>query len=1016
MLASTKRLRIPSKMRNMALVAIMVAVCLQTGGITLAQDSASLMVAPELQRVLLSPELLAVQDFLEPNYFYVLPEWREAGYSEVEGVHITIDPWDFVDWGYDPEYTDEPQWEVVRGIGGRDVDALIWDKEESWLVWEVEVPETGLYNIVIEYFPLEGKRASIQRDIMINGEYQFNEAKRIIFSRTWRDAAPPGRDNMGNDTRPRQEEVPMWRTAYFEEQHRTYRDPFLFLLHEGVNEIRMRAIREPMAVAAIHIVSPRTLPTYAEVKAEYEAKGYKPVENTLVKFQAEYAYLKADPTLRMEFGWDPELEPPAKSNYRLNMFGGYRWRQNGHWVQWKFEVPEDGLYKIGFKALQNNTDRLPVLRAVKIDGEYPSVEWQEIRFDYNRHWKIFEPTTEDGEPMLVYLTKGEHIIEMTPVVGPLRRTYNVLQDTVTTLGKLQRAITMITGADPDPNFDWQIHKTLPTLLPTLQELAAALRAEQDFVREYVGYSPRLVDQLNMTASVLEDMVRRPDTIPHRLQEFSTQASSLTSWTLRLQEAPLVLDYFLVASPDTVWPEVRATTTQRLRSSVQSFIMSFTTDYTGLGSQYATEKSDIGEVVEGPVIEVWVGRGREWAMIVKEMVEEDFTPKTGIHVNMNIIPAAQADIGGSLSVILLAAATGTTPDVTIGSNAQLPVEFAIRNGVVNLNEFPDYEEVAARFRPGALIPYKWRNRDGVEGDYALPETQGFSMLFYRTDLLAQVGLTPPDTWEDVLQMLPTLQQFNMNFYYSSAPGGFTPILFQHGGSYYTDDGYFSALDTPEALEAFKLWTSLFAQYRVPIEANFYNRMRTGEMPIGVADYYTYVLLHTTAPELTGWWEMRPIPGIRQPDGTINRATGGAADVAVIYKKPEGQQKYEEAWEFIKWWTSTEIQERYGRELEALLGVEARWNTANVEALQNMPWPIKDIAAINEQWKWFREVPVVLGGYFTSRHVENAWNRVVLQGQHVREAIEIAVKDINRELRKKQEEFGIYVERPVREITF
>ena len=102
MLASTKRLRIPSKMRNMALVAIMVAVCLQTGGITLAQDSASLMVAPELQRVLLSPELLAVQDFLEPNYFYVLPEWREAGYSEVEGVHITIDPWDFVDCGYVP--------------------------------------------------------------------------------------------------------------------------------------------------------------------------------------------------------------------------------------------------------------------------------------------------------------------------------------------------------------------------------------------------------------------------------------------------------------------------------------------------------------------------------------------------------------------------------------------------------------------------------------------------------------------------------------------------------------------------------------------------------------------------------------------------------------------------------------------------------------------------------------------------------------------------------------------------
>lgn len=1009
MLASKKRLRIPWKVRQGLVVAVMLLLGLQTGGVTFAQQT----VAPEMQNALLSPELLSIQDVLEPAYFYVVPEWREAGYQEVADVHITIDPWDFVEWGYDPRYTDEPTWDVVRGIGDRDVDALVWDKEESWLAWEVEVPKAGLYNLAIEYYPLEGKRATIQRDVQVNGVYQFNEAKRIIFTRTWRDANKPGQDNMGNDTRPGQEEVHVWRTSYFMDQHRTYTEPFLFYLEEGVNRIEMRAIREPMAVAAIHILSTNEIPSYAEVKAGYEAAGYKPVENALVKFQAEYAYLKADPTLRMEFGWDPEVEPAAKSNYRLNQFGGHRWRNNGNWVQWKFTVPEDGLYKLGFKALQNNTDRLPVLRSITIDGEFPSAEWQEVRFDFDRNWKIFEPTTDDGEPMLVYLTKGEHIIEMTPVVGPLHRTLNVLQSAGVTMGKISRMITMITGPEPDPNFDWQIHRTLPDLLPSLSALAQELRGEEAFVQEYVGFSPRLVDQLNMTASVLENMISRPDSIPHRLQEFATQQTSLASWVLRLQEAPLALDYFLVASPDTVFPEVKATTVQRLRSSVESFLMSFTTDYTGLGSQYATEDSATGEVVEGPIIEVWVGRGREWAMIIKEMVEEDFTPKTGIHVNMNVIPAGQVDIGSQLSVVLLAAATGTAPDVTIGSNATLPVEFAIRNGVVNLNQFPDYHEVAQRFRPGALIPYKFTNSEGVEGDFALPETQGFSMLFYRIDLLAQVGLTPPETWQEAIQMLPTLQQFNMNFYYPSTPAAFTPILFQHGGNHYTDDGYFSALDTPEAMQAFDMWTSLFSQYRVPMEASFYNRMRDGELPIGVADYFTYVQLGTTAPELTGWWEMRPMPGIRQADGTIDRSTGGAADVAVIF---ESSDMKEEAWEFLKWWTSADIQERYGRELEALLGVEARWNTANVEALMNMPWPIKDIAAINEQWLWFKEMPVVLGGYYTTRHIENAWNRVVLQGQHIREALEIAVKDINRELRKKQEEFGINAEAPERNVTF
>lgn len=1007
MLLGTKRLRIPwmsSQRARHLLVGVLLLALLgvQGGHVARAQ------VAPELRDRLMSPELLMVQDLLEPMYFEVLPEWRAQGYKEVENFHLTINPWDYVDWGYDPRYAEEPTWEVVRGLGGRDVDALLWDQEETWLAWEFEVPETGLYSLVFEYFPLEGKRATMQRDIKVNGEYPFNEAKRIIFTRTWRDSAPPTQDNQGNDIRPRQEEVLVWRTSYFRDPDGTYREPFLFLFHEGVNRIEMNAIREPMALAAIHVVSPPKVPTYAEVKAEYERLGYKPVENRLIKIQAEHTYLKADPTLRMEFGWNPTVEPPARSNYRLNQFGGHRWRQGDKWVQWKFEVPEDGLYKIGFKALQNNTDRLPVIREIKIDGEFPAAEWQEVHFHYNRDWAIYEPLSDDGEPMLVYLTKGEHILEMTPRIGPLRRTLNLLQRNSAEMGRISRMITMITGPDPDPNFDWEIHRTLPDLLPMLQSLASSFREEEKFLREYVGQS-RLADQMDMTAAILEDMIRRPDSIPHRLQEFSTQQTSLTSWIVRLMEAPLTMDYILIASPDTIFPEVKATPIQNVRSSIESFLMSFVVDYTNVGSVWGED----GDEVEGVILELWVGRGREWAMIVKEMIEEDFTPRTGIHVNVNVIPPAQVDVGSQMSVVLLAAATGNAPDVAIGSNTSLPVEFAIRGGVINLNQFPDYEEVVKQFRPGALIPFRYTDKDGNVGDYALPETQGFSMLFYRKDLLAQVGLTPPDTWTEVIQMLPTLQQFNMNFYYDSNPPGFTPILFQHGGDFYTEDGYFSALDTPEAYEAFRLWTSLFAQYRVPMEANFYNRMRDGELPIGVANYQTYVLLGTTAPELTGWWEMVPIPGVRQPDGTINRSTGGGAEVAVIFSDTEYP---EESWELIKWWTSAEIQERYGRELEALLGVEARWNTANVEALLNMPWPIKDITAIWEQWQWFKEMPIVLGGYFTPRHIMNAWNRVVLQGQHVREALEIAVKDINRELRKKQEEFGIYVERERRQVTF
>jgi len=229
-----------------------------------------------------------------------------------------------------------------------------------------------------------------------------------------------------------------------------------------------------------------------------------------------------------------------------------------------------------------------------------------------------------------------------------------------------------------------------------------------------------------------------------------------------------------------------------------------------------------------------------------------------------------------------------------------------------------------------------------------------------------------------------------------------FLFQHGGDLYDEKGMVSKLDSPEALKAMEMWTELFTNYKIEKQADFYNRFRSGEMPIGVADYSTYILLSTAAPELTGWWGMKPMPGLKQEDGRINRSTGGLGQTGIIFK--DSKMK-EEAWQFLKWWTGADAQERFGSELEALLGVEARWNTANVEALNRLPWEQKDLEAILEQWEWFREREVVIGGYYTTRHIANMWNEIVLNGKVTREAVEEGVREINKELRKKREEFGL-----------
>jgi ABC-type glycerol-3-phosphate transport system substrate-binding protein len=233
--------------------------------------------------------------------------------------------------------------------------------------------------------------------------------------------------------------------------------------------------------------------------------------------------------------------------------------------------------------------------------------------------------------------------------------------------------------------------------------------------------------------------------------------------------------------------------------------------------------------------------------------------------------------------------------------------------------------------------------------------------------------------------------------------FTLLLLQKQGSYYTRDHMESALNTAEGYQAFKIWTEFYSNYGVDAESNLFTRMRTGIMPIGICNYATYMQLATSAPELYGLWGIAPVPGMEMKDGTVDHSVGTMSSTAAMILNQSDKQ--EEAWQFLSWWMSEETQIQYGRELEALIGVGARWNTANINAFYSLPWDTDDIDVIKAQMESAKEQLIVPGGYFTGRHIINAWNRVILNDENARDAIEEAVKDINKELATKRKEFGL-----------
>ena len=129
-------------------------------------------------------------------------------------------------------------------------------------------------------------------------------------------------------------------------------------------------------------------------------------------------------------------------------------------------------------------------------------------------------------------------------------------------------------------------------------------------------------------------------------------------------------------------------------------------------------------------------GPDQSTVLKTMIDDTFTPDKGIRVNVKLV-AAEA--------ILTAVVAGNGPDVVMSVSGWFAVNYAMRHAVEDLTQFADFEEVAADFQPSILEPLSWN--DGTStGVYGLPETQNFNLLFYRTDVLEELGLGIPNTWK------------------------------------------------------------------------------------------------------------------------------------------------------------------------------------------------------------------------------------------------------------------------------
>lgn len=877
---------------------------------------------------------------------------------------------------------------VLDNVDGESGLLMPATSDDEYVEFTFEVQEAGYYLIHMRYYPYEGNGNAIERQIFIDNVIPFKEAGMIQFGRMWKDAERHQTDAMGNEVRAKQIEVRQWMDTWLRDSTGVYDEPFRFYLSAGSHVLRMRTVNEPLLIGSLKIGSDKELPSYADLLTQYKEKGY-PNASRGSKVQAEDMDSKSQPTIYATGDrGSAALEPVKPERLLNNIISGSRFQNVGEWIRWEIYAPERGLYYIAFKTRQNTKDGGYSSRRLLIDGQQPFKEAGDIRFPYHTGWKISVLGQE--EPFLFYLSEGKHTLELQVNLGAYSDIISRTNEVVSKLNKAYREILVITGPSPDQYRDYQFPQTIPRTLDLLADCLKELNCILDAVIQSAGDNGSFAAVFRKLILDVKQIMDNPEKIPSKFSNFKTNLGALADWTVTAQAQPLDLDYICLLPPDDSLPDVNAGFFANLWFSIRLFLSSFTQDYNALKMDGAPEGR--------PNIRVWLGSssipgavtgtGRDQAIIMQELIRNNYDTEGSANIEFQLVAS------GTLMPSVL---SGIGPDISLQMNADEPVNYALRGALAEMSGFEDFQEVAGRFDEAALLPYTFNDKI-----YALPETLTFPLLFYRKDILQEMDLDAPDSWKEVYAAIFRLQNKSLEFGLQVDMSGYLMFLFQSCADIYTEEGDAVTFATEKGIVAFNKWTNFFYSYKCPISYNFLNRFRTGEMPLGIADFTFYNQLSVFAPEIAGLWGVVPVPGMVEENGKLNRTIPCGGVGCVILEQSAHKQ---EAWDFIRWWTDVDTQIAYAKELENVMGIAARYPTSNREAFNSLSWSKPMASALSEQRKHIRGVRQVPGSYILSRYVDFAFKAVVTEGEEPGKQIIEYSRQINHELNRKRREFSL-----------
>lgn len=852
----------------------------------------------------------------------------------------------------------------------------------------LDVPETAEYELVFDYLSYDDSVLPIGLALQVDGAYPFYECRNLELETTWIAKAEKSYDRYNNEIVTVPDKLIQWESKALGDSSYRYSGPLTLELTKGTHELSLYVNEGTFLLGAVTLKAPETVETYTQSQTA--------VGDALIELQGEEFTYRNDSSIHSIAEYDTSLDPYEVKDTVLNTIDSDSFANAGQKVTYSFEVETAGYYYIGMNYRQSDRTDFPVFFHIEIDGAIPNTAFQNYPMDYTNKYKTVTLTDENEDKLSVYLEKGTHTISFTISNDEVRQILEGLDEIMSAVNDLALEITKVAGTNADKYRDLKLSRYIPTLEEDLFGYANRLYELQETVRQYAGTkkSIAILSPMSIAAKQLISLAEEPDEIPYRVAELCTSPSSanrqLANTVDNLLKNNIAIDRIYIYQESAELPK-KPNIFKSAAMNIERFVSSFT------NQAYSTNNTDPEH------LQVWVNRSSQYVQIMQKMIDQYFTPQTGIEVDISIMPDQYK--------LVLANSSGKAPDVATGINYTIPYELSVRGALVDMTQFDNFQEVAAPYVPGMFLT-------GAINDaiYSMPETMNFWVLYYRSDILEKLGLEVPNTMQDVIDMLPELQMRGLNFYQPVSGmllmrnfHGTAPLISQFGGSlYYETAEQGTAFGSPASVEGFTYLTELFTIYEMPVNIdNFYQHLRNGDIPIGIADYGTYNLMTNAAPELKNSWEIALTPGTLQEDGSIDRTVCGNAESCVIFKSNKTREA--QAWEFIEWWSSTEVQAEFGQTMQITYGDEYMWTTANLDAFMQLPWDSKDKQVIVEQMSYTIDIARVPGTYLLEREISNTFNDIVVNniarsGSTAQSRIDAAVKTINREITRKLEEFG------------